>query len=75
MPEDQNIEYKQSWNDEYLKTICGFANANGGKLFIGKDNNGNTVDLPNYPRLMEDLPNKIKNHLGITADINLVQDN
>ena len=30
--EDQNIEYKQSWHDEYLKWICGFANVQGGKL-------------------------------------------
>ena len=28
--EDQNIEYKQSWHDEYLKWIFGFANAQGG---------------------------------------------
>ena len=24
--ENQNIEYKQSWHDGYLKWICGFAN-------------------------------------------------
>ena len=28
--ESQNIEYKQSWKDKYLKWICGFANAQGG---------------------------------------------
>jgi ATP-dependent DNA helicase RecG len=28
--ESQNIEFKESWRDEYLKWICGFANANGG---------------------------------------------
>ena len=33
--EDQNIEYKQSWRDEYLKWVCGFANANGGRMLIG----------------------------------------
>jgi len=27
MPEQQNIEWKTSWRDEYLKWICGFANA------------------------------------------------
>jgi len=27
MAESQNIEYKKSWRDEYLKWICGFANA------------------------------------------------
>jgi len=25
MPEQQNIEYKQSWHDDYLKWGCGFA--------------------------------------------------
>ena len=24
--ESQNIEFKESWRDEYLKWICGFAN-------------------------------------------------
>lgn len=33
--ETQNIEYKESWRDEYLKWICGFANAQGGTLYIG----------------------------------------
>lgn len=36
MSESQLIEYKESWRDEYLKWICGFANAQGGVLYIGK---------------------------------------
>ena len=40
MPESQNIEYKSTWRDEYLKWICGFANANGGSIYIGKDDAG-----------------------------------
>ena len=28
----QTIEFKQSWHEEYLKWICGFAIAQGGKL-------------------------------------------
>ena len=36
MNEDQNIEYKQSWRDEYLKWICGFANATGGLWVVMK---------------------------------------
>ena len=31
--ESQNIEWKESWRDEYLKWICGFANAQGGKIY------------------------------------------
>lgn len=33
--ENQSIEWKESWRDEYLKWICGFANAQGGVLEIG----------------------------------------
>jgi len=32
MIESQNIEYKQSWHDDYLKWICGFASAQGDKI-------------------------------------------
>jgi ATP-dependent DNA helicase RecG len=71
MPEQQNIEYKQSWHDDYLKWICGFANAQGGVIFIGKDDNGNAVDVTDYKKLMDDIPNKIKNAMGITAEVNL----
>ncbi|MDR0516033.1 MAG: putative DNA binding domain-containing protein, partial [Fibromonadaceae bacterium] len=71
MLEQQNIEYKSDWKDEYLKWICGFANAQGGTLFIGKNNNGNVIDLKNVKKLLEDLPNKIATILGIIADVNL----
>ena len=30
--ETQTIEFKQSWHDEYLEWICGYANAYGGTL-------------------------------------------
>jgi ATP-dependent DNA helicase RecG len=33
--EKQNIEWEESWRDEYLKWICGFANAVGRRLYIG----------------------------------------
>ena len=71
MGETQNIEYKSSWRDEYLKWICGFANAQGGKLFIGKDDNGNVIGVKNVKKLLEDLPNKITAVLGIICDVNL----
>ena len=72
MPEEnQNIEYKSVWKDEYLKWICGFANAQGGTLFIGRDDDGNVVGVKNAKKLLEDLPNKITTFLGIVADVNL----
>jgi len=71
MSESQSIEYKQSWRDEYLKWICGFANANGGSIFIGKDDNGNVVGLADAKRLLEEIPNKVRDILGILVDVNL----
>ena len=71
MSESQNIEYKQSWRDEYLKWICGFANANGGSIFIGKDDTGNVVGLADAKKLLEEIPNKVRDVLGVLADVNL----
>ena len=71
MPEQQNIEYKTSWRDEYLKWICGFANAQGGKIFLGMDDNGKVTGLDDYKKLMEDIPNKTVTHLGLVVDVNL----
>ena len=71
MSESQNIEWKRSWHDDYLKWICGFANAVGGTIFIGKDDDGAVTHLENYKLLMEALPNKIRENLGIICDVNL----
>jgi ATP-dependent DNA helicase RecG len=75
MSETQNIEWKKIWRDEYLKWICGFANANGGMLEIGKDDKGNVVGLSDAQKLMEDLPNKIRDVLGIIVDVNFHTEN
>lgn len=73
MSETQNIEYKSVWKDEYLKWICGFANAQGGTLYIGKDDNGNVVGVKDAKKLLEELPNKITTILGIVTPVNLHQ--
>jgi len=73
MAENQNIEWKESWRDEYLKWICGFANANGGKIVIGKKDDGSVVGLKNSAKLLEDIPNKVRNILGILVDVNLYE--
>ena len=69
--ESQNIEFKESWRDEYLKWICGFANAQGGTLYIGVSDNGEVCGLQDAKKLMEDIPNKIINSMGLVADVNL----
>jgi ATP-dependent DNA helicase RecG len=58
MPESQNIGYKSSWRDEYLKWVCGFANANGGSIFIGKDDAGNIIGLADAKNYWNKYPTK-----------------
>jgi len=66
--ETQNLEWKESWKDDHLRWVCGFANAQGGKLEIGRNNKGEVVGLKDARKLLEDLPNKIRDLLGIIVD-------
>lgn len=71
MSESQNVEWKQSWRDEFLEWICGFANAQGGQIFIGMDDSGEVVGVKNAKKLMEDIPSKIRQQLGLVCEVNL----
>ncbi len=73
MTESQNIEYKESWRDEYLKWVCGFANAQGGRIYIGLNDNGEVVGVGDSKKLLEDIPNKIRDTMGILADVNRLE--
>lgn len=56
--ESQHTEWKESWREDHLRWVCGFANAEGGRLEIGRDDKGVIVGLADAPKLLEDLPNK-----------------
>ena len=74
MKESQNTEFKQSWRDEYLKWICGFANAQGGALYIGMDDTGSVLGLNDADKLLENIPNKIQALLGIVCPVEILSD-
>ena len=71
--ESHNVEYKRSWHDEYLRWVCGFANAKGGTIWIGIDDDRSVVGVANAKKLMEDVPNKIKDTMGLVVDVSLVR--
>ena len=73
--ESQIEEYKEQWHDEYLKWICGFANAQGGSIYIGIDDNGIVKGIANARKLMEDIPNKVRDTMGIIVNVNLLNKN
>ena len=71
MKEHQHIEWKETWRDDYLRWIAGFANAEGGVLVIGRNDKGKAVGVADARKLLVDLPNKVRDLLGIMVDVNL----
>ncbi len=53
----------------------GLANAAGGRIYIGVRDDGAIVGIPDSKRLLEDVPNKIKDTMGIIVDVNLLKKN
>lgn len=72
--ENQNVEFKKSWRDEYLKWICAFANTAGGVLYVGIDDDGTICGLSDSHKLTEDIPNKIKNTMGLVCNVQLLSE-
>lgn len=66
------VGWKESWRDEYLKWLCGFANADGGTLIIGLNDKGEPVSAGDADRLLVDLPNKIRDTLGLVGPVRAV---
>jgi ATP-dependent DNA helicase RecG len=71
MKESQIVEWKLNWKDEWLKSICAFANTNGGTLIIGKDDTGKIVGIDDAKHLLESIPNKARDILGVYPEIHL----
>ena len=69
--ESQHTEWKEAWRDDYLRWVCGFANSQGGRLLLGVNDKGQVVGLPDAAKLLEDLPNKMRDLLGLVVDVNL----
>ncbi len=67
--ESQTVEYKQDWREDCLKTVSAFANSSGGVLYIGLNDQGKSLGVKNAKKLLEDIPNTIRNKLGIIPSV------
>ena len=68
-PEAQTTEYKSSWQEEYFEWIAGYANAEGGTLYIGVNDDGYVVGVNDTRSLLDKLPNQVASFLGITVSV------
>lgn len=73
LQESQNTEFKRQWKDDWLKWISAFANAQGGVLMLGYGDDGTPIGLDNCAKLLEDIPNKVRDVLGMVIGLRLVQ--
>lgn len=58
-----------------MKWVCGFANAYGGTIYIGINDDGEVIGAVDYKKLLDELPNKIRDILGIIVEVNLRKKN
>jgi ATP-dependent DNA helicase RecG len=70
MLEKQNIEWKESWRSEYFEYISAFANAEGGRIYIGINDKGVVVGVSDYEKLLVNLPNQIRDLVGVLCEVN-----
>jgi ATP-dependent DNA helicase RecG len=70
LEENQTVEHKESFNERALKSLCAFANTDGGSVFIPVDDNGVVLDNPLSDEERQIIANGVINNLGLQPDIN-----
>jgi len=70
--ESEAEEWKESWRKEYLASICAFANKNGGTMIIGKTDKGEVIGVSNPHKMLEEIPNTVRNALRFSPEVNAV---
>jgi ATP-dependent DNA helicase RecG len=70
--ESYTIEFKESVDKSIASEVCAFANASGGRIFIGINDSGKVVgtDTSNAARSrLQDTINKIEPHLSVDISV------
>ncbi len=67
--ENLHTEYKREYSNNIKKTIIAFANTNGGKLYIGIDDNKKIIGVNNSDQIILKIGNTIRD--SISPDITM----
>lgn len=65
--ENIDTEWKESWASKYLKTIASFYNTSGGRMIIGRKDDGQYVGVPNVKKETKIVADDIRNKLHIVS--------
>ncbi len=69
--ESTNLEFKESFSDGTLKSICAFSNTDGGTILIGVRDDGSVKGLTITNSTLENITNKIIDSLGVSPSIGI----
>ena len=58
--EDAHTEFKRTFDNETIETLCAFANTTGGSVFLGVDDNGGAVGVSLGKESIQQYVNQIK---------------
>ncbi len=66
--ENIDTEWKESWSDKYLKTVAAFYNTKGGRMVIGRRDDGEYIGLQDVKGLVKSISDSIHNKLHIVTE-------
>lgn len=69
LKESETIEFKESFKDDALKTLCAFANTSGGSLFLGIKNDSTLLGGKITDKVQQKIVNQIDDLLGIQPEM------
>ncbi|MBQ7153633.1 MAG: putative DNA binding domain-containing protein [Clostridia bacterium] len=67
--ESESIEFKSQFTEEIYKEVIAFANTDGGVVYVGIDNEGNAIGLPNVDAEYARITNGIRD--AIQPDVTM----
>ena len=71
--ETQDRELKESWDVKFLKSLCAFANQDGGGvMIIGIADTGRVIGVNDPQRILKKIPDDIRNQLKIKASVKTI---
>lgn len=65
--ENIDTEWKESWASKYLKTIAAFHNTEGGRMIIGRKDDGTYIGVPNIKKETKIVADNIRDKLHIKS--------
>ena len=66
--ENLDMEWKESWADKYLKTIAAFYNTKGGRIIIGRKDNGEYVGVQDVKGTTKTISDTIRNKFHFISE-------